>query len=125
VVRVPDQEGYIEEIQMAGQPTALSLAEAAATLRAAMRDRSYRATPVGGLVGRYVRWLRNEWGATPATVRDYEAVLARMSLTLARAADGNRGRPSGRDRPVGRPRGSDARQGYVNHPLVLGVGGGA
>ncbi len=48
-----------------------------------MRDRSYRATPVGALVGRYVRWLRNEWGATPATVRDYEAVLARMALTLA------------------------------------------
>ena len=48
-----------------------------------MRDRSYRATPMGELVGRYVRWLRNEVGATPATVRDYEAVLARMSLTLA------------------------------------------
>jgi integrase/recombinase XerC len=34
------------------------------------------------MVGRYIRWLRNEYGATPATVRDYEAVLARMSLTL-------------------------------------------
>jgi integrase/recombinase XerC len=65
------------------RPTALSLVEAAATLRAAMRDRSYQATAVGELVGRYVRWLRNEWGATPATVRDYEAVLARMALTLA------------------------------------------
>ena len=63
--------------------TALSLAEAAATLRAAMRDESYRVTPVGVLVSRYVRWLRNEWGATPATVRDYEGVLARMSLALA------------------------------------------
>ncbi|MEX2210702.1 MAG: tyrosine-type recombinase/integrase [Gaiellaceae bacterium] len=52
-------------------------------LRAAMRDRSYRASPLGALVARYVRWLRNEWGATPATVRDYEAVLARMALTLA------------------------------------------
>jgi integrase len=48
-----------------------------------MRDKSYRATPVGALVGRYIRWLRNEWGATPATVRDYEGVLARMALTLA------------------------------------------
>ena len=38
---------------------------------------------MGELVGRYVRWLRNEWGATDSTVRDYEAVLARMSLTLA------------------------------------------
>src|SRR3954452_3563416 len=65
------------------RPTALTLAEAAATLRAAMRDRSYRSSPVGELVGRYIRWLRNEWGATPATVRDYEAVLARMALTLA------------------------------------------
>lgn len=65
------------------RPTRLSLAEAASTLRAAMRDRSYRATAVGELVGRYVRWLRNEWGATPATVRDYEGVLARMSIALA------------------------------------------
>ena len=77
-----DQQGYIEG-QSEVRPTALSLSEAAATLRAAMRDRSYRATPVGELVGRYVRWLRNEWGATHSTVRDYEAVLARMSLTLA------------------------------------------
>ena len=65
------------------RPSALSLSEAAATLRAAMRDKSYRATPLGALVGRYIRWLRNEWGATPATIRDYEAVLARMALTLA------------------------------------------
>jgi site-specific recombinase XerD len=39
--------------------------------------------PVGTLVGRYIRWFRNEWGATPATIRDYEAVLARMSFALA------------------------------------------
>ena len=32
---------------------------------------------------RYLRWFRNEYGATPSTLRDYEAVLARMSLTLA------------------------------------------
>jgi site-specific recombinase XerD len=30
-----------------------------------------------------LRWFRNEWGATPATIRHYEAVLARMSLSLA------------------------------------------
>jgi len=82
VVGVQDAQRYIEG-QSEVRPTALSLSEAAATLRTAMRDRSYRATPVGELVGRYVRWLRNEWGATPSTVRDYEAVLARMSLTLA------------------------------------------
>jgi integrase len=76
-VRVNEQDESIF------RPTRLTLAEAAETLRCAMRDHSYRATPLGALVGRYVRWLRNEWGATPATVRDYEAVLARMALTLA------------------------------------------
>ena len=61
----------------------LTLAAMAPMIREAMRDKTYRQTPVGTLVGRYLRWFRNEWGATPASVRDYEAVLARMSLTLA------------------------------------------
>lgn len=61
----------------------LTLADAAAMIRQAVKDQSYRQAPVGALVGRYLRWFRNEWGATPATVRDYEAVLARMSLSLA------------------------------------------
>jgi site-specific recombinase XerD len=39
--------------------------------------------PLGQLVGRYLRWFRNEYGATESTIRDYEAVLARMSLLLA------------------------------------------
>jgi site-specific recombinase XerD len=52
-------------------------------IRASARDKSYQRTPVGVMVGRYIRWFKNEWGATPATIRDYEAVLARMSLTLA------------------------------------------
>lgn len=65
------------------RPTALTLAEAAKMMRAAVKDKSYRATPVGLLVGRYLRWFRNEWGATASTIRDYEAILARMSLTLA------------------------------------------
>jgi hypothetical protein len=52
-------------------------------MRDSVKDKSYRATPLGLLVGRYIRWFRNEWGATPSTIRDYEAVLARMSLTLA------------------------------------------
>lgn len=63
--------------------TRLTLAEAALMMRAAVKDKSYRATPLGLLVGRYLRWFRNEWGATSATIRDYEAVLARMALTLA------------------------------------------
>jgi site-specific recombinase XerD len=52
-------------------------------MRAAVKDKSYQRTPVGVMVSRYLRWFKNEWSATPVTVRDYEAVLARMSLTLA------------------------------------------
>lgn len=48
-----------------------------------MRDKAYQHTPLGVMVRRFVRYLRNEYGATPATIRDYEAILARMSLTLA------------------------------------------
>lgn len=61
----------------------LTLAEIASMMRSAIKDKSYQTTPVGTIVGRYIRWLRNEYGATPSTVRDYEAILARMSLTLA------------------------------------------
>ncbi len=61
----------------------LTLAEAAAILDAAMRDKTYRVSSLGQLVGRYLRWFRNEWGATDATLRDYESVLAKMSLRLA------------------------------------------
>ena len=48
-----------------------------------MKDQRYRATPLGAMVARYIRWLRNEYGGTPSTVRDYEAVLARMAIVLA------------------------------------------
>ena len=65
------------------QDTALTLARAALRIREAMKDKSYQGTPVGVMVARYIRWLRNEYGATPSTIRDYEAVLARMSLSLA------------------------------------------
>lgn len=61
----------------------LTLAEAAAIIRDAVKDKSYRATPVGLLVGRYLRWFRNEYGATPRSVSDYESILAKMSLFLA------------------------------------------
>jgi hypothetical protein len=44
--------------------TRLTLSEAAKMMRAAVKDKSYRATPVGLMVGRYLRWFRNEWGAT-------------------------------------------------------------
>jgi integrase len=61
---------------------ALTLQQAGAMLLAAVRDKSYRATPLGTMVGRFIRWQRNEYGATPSTVRDYEAILARMAVTL-------------------------------------------
>jgi site-specific recombinase XerD len=48
-----------------------------------MKDKAYQQTPLGVMVRSYVRYLRNEYGATDATIRDYEAILARMSLTLA------------------------------------------
>jgi site-specific recombinase XerD len=61
----------------------LTVALAAQIIREAVKDKPYRSTPLGLLVGRYVRWFRNEWGARAATIRDYEAILARMALTLA------------------------------------------
>jgi hypothetical protein len=61
----------------------LTLGEAARIIREAVKDKSYRKTPLGQLVGRYLRWFGNEYGATDSTIRDYEAVLARMGLLLA------------------------------------------
>src|SRR5215471_5056540 len=61
----------------------LTFGEAARIIREAVKDKRYRKTPLGQLVGRYLRWFRNEYGATDSTIRDYEAVLGRMSLTLA------------------------------------------
>lgn len=52
-------------------------------MRQALRDRSYRATPLGLEVARYYRWKKNEWGATAETLRDYEAILAKLALDHA------------------------------------------
>ncbi len=60
--------------------TTLELQSAARILRDALRDESYRSTPLGLEVARYIRWKRNEWGATPETIRDYEPILARLAL---------------------------------------------
>ena len=63
----------------------LTLAEAAQMMREAVKDKSYRATPVGLEVAHFIRWFRNEYGATPSTLRDYEAVLARnLTKTFSR-----------------------------------------
>ena len=59
------------------------LAAAARILREAVKDKSYRSTPLGLEVGRYCRWKRNEWGATTETMRDYEAILAKLALDHA------------------------------------------
>jgi integrase len=66
-----------------GRRARLTLGEAARIIREAVKDKSYRKTLLGQLVGRYLRWFRNEYGATDSTIRDYEAILARMSLLLA------------------------------------------
>jgi integrase/recombinase XerC len=61
---------------------ALTYAAAARIMREAVRDKRYRAMPLGPMVVRYLRWFKNEWGASPESVRSYEAILARMCLTL-------------------------------------------
>jgi site-specific recombinase XerD len=61
----------------------LTLAEAAMIMRDALRDRSYRATSLGLEVAHYYRWKKNEWGATADTLRDYEAILAKLALDHA------------------------------------------
>jgi hypothetical protein len=48
-----------------------------------MKDKAYRATPLGLEAARYYRWKKNEWGATVETLRDYEAILAKLALDHA------------------------------------------
>ena len=45
-----------------------------------LKDKAYRATPLGLLAGSYCRWKRNEWGATEPTMVGYEAVVADLCL---------------------------------------------
>jgi integrase/recombinase XerC len=60
----------------------LPLALAARTMREAMRDKSYRTTPLGLVVGHYMRQKR--WGgAAENTLLAYESVLARFALDHA------------------------------------------
>ena len=42
----------------------LTLGEAARITREAVKEKSYRKMPLGQPVGRYLRWFRNEYGAT-------------------------------------------------------------
>jgi site-specific recombinase XerC len=63
--------------------TVQELAWASRVVRDAVKDRSYRATPLGLKVARYCRWKKNEWGATIETMRDYERTLAWLALDHA------------------------------------------
>lgn len=68
----------------------LTYAEAARIIEQAVRDKTYRQTPLGQLVGRYIRWCRNERGLVErTTIKDYEGTLARMSLRLAHCEPGD------------------------------------
>jgi integrase len=66
-----------------GGRAGLTLAEAARIMREAVKDKSYRSTPVGLEVAHFIRWFRNEFGATAETLRDYEAILAKLALDHA------------------------------------------
>ena len=46
----------------------LTLAEAAQMMREAVKDKSYRATPVGLEVAHFIRLFRNEYGVRPGLV---------------------------------------------------------
>lgn len=59
----------------------LTLADAARMIRDAVRDKSYRTSPLGGDVGRYFRWKRGR--LTPASYSDYESSLARFAIFFA------------------------------------------
>jgi hypothetical protein len=102
----------------------LTLGEAARIIREAVKDKSYRKMPLGQLVGRYLGWFRNEYGATESTIRDYEAILARMSLLLADREPLEVSTEDLREvsRHVGDAARSNPRQGDVRHPCVLGLG---
>lgn len=62
----------------------LTYADYTRRIEQAVRDKSYRLSPIGDLVGRYVRWCRGERGLVKdTTVKDYESTLAHMSIMLA------------------------------------------
>jgi hypothetical protein len=63
--------------------SALTLPKAASIMRSAVKDKTYRGTPLGLEVGHYLRHLKNEFGATESTLRDYEAILAKLALDHA------------------------------------------
>jgi site-specific recombinase XerD len=60
--------------------TRSELAAAVRVVRAAVRDETWKQTPIGLAAARYLKWKRSEWGAAARTIRDYEVVLARVAV---------------------------------------------
>lgn len=63
--------------------SALTLRQAAAMLDEAVRDKTYRAEPLGADVGRFLRYMRSARDASPRTTEDYESILARFAVEHA------------------------------------------
>ncbi len=59
-----------------------------------MRKASSETTPIAVLVARYLRWLRNEWGATEPTMRDYTGTLQPHDRGRSEIASWSRSRPT-------------------------------
>ena len=79
-----------------------TLAEAARVLREAVRDKAYRATPLGQPLGCYVRWCRNERGPRQRNHDPRLRIHARphgADDPQPRSAPGHGRRPAHRDRP--------------------------
>ena len=96
-----------------------------------MKDKSYRATPIGLEVAHFMRWFRNEYGATPETLRDYEAILAKLALDHADLELGDFEPPAGTtclrefiDEPLGRCGAADAQEGPRCAHVLLPLGAG-
>jgi integrase len=56
--------------------SSLTLADAARIMREAVKDKSYRAFPMGGEVAAYLRWKRGQ--LTPASYDSYESILDKL-----------------------------------------------
>jgi integrase/recombinase XerC len=61
----------------------LPLATLARKMREVVRDKSYRESRLGLEVGHFMRWQKFEFGATESTLRDYEAILAKLAIYYA------------------------------------------
>jgi integrase len=64
-------------------PTGLTLRDAAAILETAVRDGSWRAEGLGPEVARFLLYFRSARDASPASVADYESILARFAAENA------------------------------------------